>query len=504
MALIDYEQTPLRPVIPQPGGLNDLGAQANNVVGGLRRIGNPFPATTQALQNAGQNFSQRVNAGDYAGAAGGSLRDTALTAQSVVDDALVRPSRAIADSFSGSPQAGPGAGLRFFGALTGNQPTAQPATQSQVRGVDNALAAQAQPSAAAPAPIASSAPPTIAANSTTPANGGRPFPLGSAEDTAFQSANLRSSANMTGPGPTMGVIDSGADARQAFFDNANLRTAAARTTYSPRRGYSSDQGSIQAAAIPIQERARLREMSLKNAGDLNTARLGAATTMRGQDLTAQTAANAQATTERGQDISARTAAVQARQQQMNQDRSYQLDVAKFGQDQAKTNFEQRIKSREDVESQVKGMIPAGPDGKPDANAQAQAMSSINNAVAQRTAQLQAQVQRGGANAAGAQKELDALEKDPYAALGQDNIRKLVVGQSLTNTARETATGRFNPIGTSYSGSSAPVSSLRADPGVIGTDYVATHADGSTSVIPARKLRDQFGNISPDYNLLIQK
>lgn len=61
-----------------------------------------------------------------------------------------------------------------------------------------------------------------------------------------------------GPTPGMGVIGpvDYANRNAAFNDEAALRTAAARGSWSPRRGFQADEGAIRAAAAPVQNRAQ--------------------------------------------------------------------------------------------------------------------------------------------------------------------------------------------------------------------------------------------------------
>lgn len=445
MALIDYEQTPVRLRPPQPGGLNDPTALA------------------QGLRGMVSSFNRAPTAAEY-----GAVPQNQLAAMG----------------------AGP-----------------MPSTdQAAVRRVDNSLAAQGAPimapvtpSGAVPTPPPVTTPPVVApAAGAAPANGGRPFALGSPQDTAFQSANLRANGGAQGPGPSMSVIDGGQDARQSFFDNANLRTAAARTNFSPRKGYTSDAGAIQAAAMPIQNRQRLAELSLKNAGDQSIAAMRDTTDRRGQDIAAATAAGAQDVTLRGQDVSAKTAAATARVDQMNKDRQFGLDVQKFGQDVAAKNFDVRQKAVKDVTDQVAGMLPPGPDGKPDTAGAARYASALNAQVAQRQEQLRAQLAKTP-DRADVKAELEALDSRGLAAMDQSAIRKFIVGQQTAELAAQTGTSRYNPIGTSAANSTAPITSLREQKGLFGSDYISDRGD----VIPARYLREN-GQFNQDLNTLIQR
>jgi hypothetical protein len=419
------------------------------------------------------------------------------------------------------------------------------ATQSSLRAVDNTPTMQAginsavtqgfDPNAKSMGPPGYLRPGIMAGTSADPAAEGAGNPVPGVQ------APVASTAPGGGPapsvqapsqdrrGPTINVIDGAqTDQRQAFFDAANLRNAAAQQTYSPRWGYKGNDDAVKAAMVPIQNRQRLSEISLKNAGEksiaeghdntlargqdigLQAAGLRDATDRRGQDVGAATAAAAQDVARYGHDVqkygydaNAKTAAATARADQMNKDRTHNLELQKFGSQQEKQAVDLRETSRKAVESQVGSFVPAGPDGKPDPNAHAAAMSTLNNHIAQRQDALTRQIAKGGPNAAGAAKELAAIEKDPFGALDQKEIRKLVIGSNVAGTIRETGTSGWNPVGTSAANTSAPVTNLRQLNPVIGTDYEATHADGSVSKIPGRYLR-QNGQVNQDLNILLQK
>lgn len=469
------------------------------------RLGNAIlPDTRNVISQAGNDAQAAAAQGNYGQAVGHSLRGALAAVPAFASDVV----NTVPNMVSALTPQGTGQQLRQLGStlLTGQAPN--PA---------DSLPLYTPPQFESTTPAASATPAAPATPAVTPPGVGTPG-VTSADRVAqmgrdatslraLSDRSLQNSALGIGvPGtPGMGVMDAGvADARQNFFDQAALRTAAAQSSWSPRGGYRTNEAAIQAAAQPIQNRQRLQELSLKNAGDQSVARMQDATNRRGQDISAETAAGAQAVTLRGQELTSATARAQGARDQFNKDREFGLNQTKTALDITKEQRTAAAESQKRISDQITSMLPAGPDGKPDLNAHAAALSSVNNAIAQRTQLLQAQVAKGGPNAAGAKAELEALERDPFGALGQDNIRKLAVGQQLTNRIQETATGRFNPFGTAASGSTAPVTSLRPDSGLFGTDYVATHADRTTSTIPARKLRDANGNISPDYNLLMVK
>lgn len=468
---------------------------------------NFMPDTRASLSQSGAAIRDAAAKGQYGAAAAQTLRGALSVVPAIATDVAGAPLRSLSAAFPGGGQQ-----MQQFGRtlLTGNAEPAAPLYTPPVfqdtAGMQAALDAS-KPAAPAAAAAPAVTPPGIGTPGVTSADrvaqmGRDATSLRALSDRSLQNSQLGIGVPGT---PGMTVMDAGvADARQNFFDQAALRTAAAQSSWSPRGGYRTNEAAIQAAAQPIQNRQRLQELSLKNAGDQSVARMQDATNRRGQDISAETAAGAQAVTLRGQELTSATARAQGARDQFNKDREFGLNQTKTALDMTKEQRAAAAESQKRISDQITSMLPAGPDGKPDLNAHAAALSSVNNAIAQRTQLLQAQVAKGGPNAAGAKAELEALERDPFGALGQDNIRKLAVGQQLTNRIQETATGRFNPFGTAASGSTAPVTSLRPDSGLFGTDYVATHADRTTSTIPARKLRDANGNISPDYNLLMVK
>lgn len=467
-----------------------------------------MPDTRAVLSKSGQDIRDAAANGQYGTAAAHTIRGALATVPAIAYDVVNAPLRSISAMFPG----GAGQQAQQFGRtlLTGSPepeaPLYTPPTFQDTAGMQAALDAS-KPAAPAAAAAPAVTPPGVGTPGVTSADRVAQMGRDATSLRALSDRSLQNSALGIGvPGtPGMGVMDAGvADARQKFFDEAALRTAAAQSSWSPRGGFKANDAAIQAAAVPIQNRQRLQELSLKNAGDQSIARMRDATDRRGQDISAETAAGAQAVTLRGQELTSATARAQGARDQFNKDREFDLNKTKTALDITKEQRAAAADSQKRISDQITSMLPAGPDGKPDLNAHAAALSSVNNAIAQRSQLLQAQVAKGGPNAAGAKAELEALERDPFGALGQDNIRKLAVGNQLTQRIQETATGRFNPFGTAASGSTAPVTSLRPDSGLFGTDYVATHADRTTSTIPARKLRDANGNISPDYNLLMVK
>ncbi|MNV51959.1 hypothetical protein D3C71_1440270 [compost metagenome] len=85
-------------------------------------------------------------------------------------------------------------------------------------------------------------------------------------------------------------------ARQRFFDDANLRTAAARGSWSPRRGFQADEGAVRAAAVPVQARAAADIEQVRQDGEVQRTAVGfqslaqreaAAARMQGERIVAE-------------------------------------------------------------------------------------------------------------------------------------------------------------------------------------------------------------------------
>lgn len=145
-------------------------------------------------------------------------------------------------------------------------PTSAPATPAAV----------APPAAAAPvqepaAPLADSGVAAPGGFGPTARSGPAAGSLGDAD---AQAANLRA-FNASVPVGGLTVINNpGPAAAQSMFDQADLRTAAARGAWSPRRGFQSDQGAIAAAAVPVQNRQQAELEAGRQAADTQRAGLG--------------------------------------------------------------------------------------------------------------------------------------------------------------------------------------------------------------------------------------
>ena len=171
------------------------------------------------------------------------LRMTSRTdPRSMAFDAGVDPNAApptVGTSTSGAPAA-----LGFIPGGAAPAAGNPPATQAQVRAVDN-NPANAAAIAAAPA-------------ANPEATAGRGFAPGGAERStneilASLAASNRDLESRQHPGGPAVIGPADYANRNADFNNgAALRTAAARGSWSPRRGFQADQGAIAAAEMPMK------------------------------------------------------------------------------------------------------------------------------------------------------------------------------------------------------------------------------------------------------------
>lgn len=133
--------------------------------------------------------------------------------------------------------------------------------------------ASALTAAPAPAAVQAPAPAQVQLASMPAAAPARANPLGSLADTNAQLASLQAS-NASIPQGGATIIDNAAtesDRRAQFNEQANLGNAMARTSWSPRRGTQANEAAIAAAMAPIDARARMAQVTAKEAGDTQRA-----------------------------------------------------------------------------------------------------------------------------------------------------------------------------------------------------------------------------------------
>lgn len=132
-----------------------------------------------------------------------------------------------------------------------------PATQAEVRAVDNNPANSAAIAAAPLAPDSYAAAGGVSTlNGVDPASRVAQMNRDTAAQKALDDAKVAQQAKMDQP-PGLGIIGNPGPAdAQAMFNAADLRTAAAKGSWSPRLGYRGDAGAVAAAEIPIQQAAK--------------------------------------------------------------------------------------------------------------------------------------------------------------------------------------------------------------------------------------------------------
>lgn len=299
----------------------------------------------------------------------------------------------------------------------------------------------------------------------------------------------------TVPGMSRAEIDAtlgGKSVGQTTADNA-IRAANLRDGVDMERGItgSPDAEMRKLAMSPLGTPGRSFAQKQLSENAQN------AITLRGQDLTYGSAIS-------GQQSTAKTAANAARIDQMNKDRTFQMDVAKFGEDQAKNNFDQRQKAQKDLHDEIGGMLPTGLDGKPDMNNAARYATALNADLAAKQTQLQAKAKGGDAQAAAA---LADLQKNGHAALGEGYKRTFINGMKVKDLAEQYHSGGTNPFGgTAVMTDQAPNSLRKTKDGLFG--FGETYADNLGNVIPARAVEGDGsffgGKRRTDLNSFIQK
>lgn len=279
------------------------------------------------------------------------------------------------------------------------------------------------------------------------------------------------------------------------------------------------QGNAQRAVTDglrsgnARERAAAMQLAGQLSGDIeNTARASArneveqgmnetnnATAQRGQDTQRAIAEGNNAVSLRGQDVQAGIARMQGRMAQMKDDRQYQLDVAKFGEERAKTMFGQRQEADKNLTTKLESMF-VGEDGKPDSTAVAEVKRGVVGALAGYVEQL-SKIPANSPDYAEAQKTAEAIQQRGAAALSDDKLQKLIAQIELARRARANHSA-INPFASDFREASDPnaYNIVGVDKGIFQDQYVtangtriptrlADFAGGGTGVPIPSKLVD---------------
>ena len=242
----------------------------------------------------------------------------------------------------------------------------------------------------------------------------------------------------TMPAGTMGQLDPSTSAR---LHEARLAALDRGESLGPggvvNMGGGGMRGNMRdSGAADIQK--------LAESGRLTATGLNAVLGARGQDVGAQTAQGQMGVQSqgqllqhdaalRGQDVamighqmSSQVARTQARMQQMQQDRQYGLEVAKFGEEKAKSAFTQREQATKSLQSRFEGQLVDPATGKPDAGRVAEHMGAVNSFMADAIAKAEA-VPKGSPDYEQAQAMAEKLRTEGVKAIGEDRLQQITLG-----------------------------------------------------------------------------
>lgn len=177
---------------------------------------------------------------------------------------------------------------------------------------------------------------------------------------------------------------------------------------------------------------------------------------RGQDMNYDLGLRGQDVQMRGQDMSNQVARANARMEQMNKDRQYNLDLAKFGEEKAKTMFDQRERSDKDLTAKLESMFTTRDDKGNfvvDRQRVATHKAGITAAIGERAAALEA-IPQNSKDYAEAQKLAGQLREKGAAALSEDALQKLI---AQLEVKERSAAGHsaWNPFASTHVDSSNP-------------------------------------------------
>lgn len=284
---------------PTSSGL-DVAAQAARGVGRMASAGAGAAGGAALGAMTGPLAPAGVPLGAVAGGALGYWSaDKAIQGGGALTEAAMRASSAPPADVSNNYPASGGAAFGVFPQMPRGGTDATPIPgQAQVRAVDNSPANAAAIAAAPTQSAPPSVPPAVQPAPVLFGGGPATDPndrvglvgaagVGSADRVAQMQRDSQHLAEMqqlqrqvdqtqgmTSGTPGMAVIDNpGPAAAQAMFDGANLRTAAARGSWSPRRGFQGDEDAVRAAALPIQQRAASEQARMEQAGATQRAQL---------------------------------------------------------------------------------------------------------------------------------------------------------------------------------------------------------------------------------------
>lgn len=430
----------------------------------LANVGTPISAAEQATNSAATaaRAAQTANAGGAAGTvnpATGLVEgavpvvqggNSLSTAQKVMLPTAVAGAVGLPAYVGGAPSGD--------GANPVTSPI-DPATGQPRRTTDNAVAptlAAKAPGAAVPATNANGAAAPDTPNTT------------SADRVAQMNRDAASIQDLTSRklaleqfngGNGSGVMDQLAPeqaARQKFFDEANLRTAANKGSWSPRGGYKSDDSAIKAAMVPIENRAKQegiktqadsheRATASTNAAHLAASNATNAVTLRGQDVKARGDSLRDYLTARGQDVTATGHALTAKAAQDKLDyektkdtKEYQRTLAKDGRQAADDQWKIRNETQDRIIEVAARQRPLV-DGKPDKDGAARDANAVQERLVSDQKQLEDALKKQPGNEQ-IKAQLDDFKKFGARMYDEPTINAIIKGNQATELAN-TAQGR---------------------------------------------------------------
>lgn len=243
----------------------------------------------------------------------------------------------------------------------------------------------------------------------------------------------------------VGIRGSVNDDLRAKMDAGTLSVLDRSTTRAERM--QARQLAADAKNAEAQRRVSLRGQDMSLEGQ----RMGNEVALRGQNITADGQLLNANVALRGQELTAQSARNAARIQQMNADRTYQLDVAKFGEQQAQTRFDQREKGQKSFDDWAGSLfMTKNKDGMdvPDAGKKSEFIRTSSVALGSLIAQLQ---QKGDpASLARA----DELSKRGLGALDAEDKAML---KTLFDRRERFLATRGNRIESTFGAAEGPVS-----------------------------------------------
>lgn len=257
----------------------------------------------------------------------------------------------------------------------------------------------------------------------------------------------------------------------------------------------------QASAEAIAARGQAGETqraAMRERGDMARAQLGNSTTLRGQDLSARTAAEGHQVQREGQGMQYRLGSDEHAVQREGHQLTAQSALARLRQEQYHWGVEQegkdtdrRAAATKALHEEISGMIPpVKVDGKdtPDLTNAARYATGLNAMVSNRQRQLQQHLQQNPADKE-AQAALESLQKHGMNSLSPETKARYIAGMHLTDVISNTATPGWTPWGTRAIASDEPVTRLMKNKD---GNYVTNRrgVNGETEVIPARYIEKE--------------